>query len=126
MSQKSYDGTPTLYLIPTPIGNMEDITLRALNTLKIVDIIFCEDTRVTGMLLKNFDIKKTLISSHKYNEEKNKEKLLEYLSNGKNVGVVSDRGTPAISDPGFVLSRIAIDNNYNVVSVGNSLEMYLE
>ena len=117
MSQKSYDGTPTLYLIPTPIGNMEDITIRALNTLKQVDLIFCEDTRVTGILLKNYNIKKPLISSHKYNEEKNKEKLLEYLSSGKNVGVVSDRGTPAISDPGFVLSRIAIENNFNVVSL---------
>lgn len=117
MSQKSYDGSPTLYLIPTPIGNMEDITIRAINTLKLVDVIFCEDTRVTGMLLKHFEINKKLISSHKYNEDKNKEKLLEYLDSGKNVGVVSDRGTPAISDPGFVLARIAIENNYNVVSL---------
>ena len=117
MSQKSYDGSPTLYLIPTPIGNMEDITIRAINTLKLVDVIFCEDTRVTGMLLKHFEINKKLISSHKYNEDKNKEKLLEYLDSGKNVGVVSDRGTPAISDPGFVLARIAIENSYNVVSL---------
>lgn len=117
MSQKSYDGSPTLYLIPTPIGNMEDITIRAINTLKLVDVIFCEDTRVTGMLLKHFEINKKLISSHKYNEDKNKEKLLEYLDSGKNIGVVSDRGTPAISDPGFILARIAIENNYNVVSL---------
>ena len=117
MSQKSYDGTPTLYLIPTPIGNMEDITIRALNILKLVDVIFCEDTRVTSILLKKYDIKKPLISSHKYNEDKNKEKILEYLGNGNNIGVVSDRGTPAISDPGYVLSRIAIENNYNVVSL---------
>ena len=76
MSQKSYDNSPTLYLIPTPIGNMEDITMRALNTLKLVDVVFCEDTRVTGQLLKYFDISKKLISSHEYNESKNKEKLI--------------------------------------------------
>ena len=117
MSQKSYDNSPTLYLIPTPIGNMEDITVRALNTLKMVDVIFCEDTRVTGQLLKNFDISKKLISSHNYNESGNKDKLIEYLSNGSNVGLVSDRGTPIISDPGYELAKCAIDNNYNVVSL---------
>ena len=117
MSQKSYDNSPTLYLIPTPIGNMEDITIRALNTLKMVDVIFCEDTRVTGQLLKNFDITKKLISSHNYNESRNKEKLNEYLSNGSNVGLVSDRGTPIISDPGYELAKCAIENNYNVVSL---------
>lgn len=117
MSQKSYDNTPTLYLIPTPIGNMEDITVRALNTLKMVDIIFCEDTRVTGQLLKYYDINKKLISSHKYNESNNKQKLLEYLSNGSNVGLVSDRGTPIISDPGYELAHFAIEQGYNVVSL---------
>ena len=117
MSQKSYDNSPTLYLIPTPIGNMEDITIRALNTLKMVDVIFCEDTRVTGQLLKNFDISKKLISSHNYNESGNKDKLIEYLSNGSNVGLVSDRGTPIISDPGYELAKCAIENNYNVVSL---------
>ena len=85
MSQKSYDNSPTLYLIPTPIGNMEDITLRAINTLKMVDVVFCEDSRVTGMLLKSLDISKKLISSHKFNESGNKDKLLEYLKEGKNV-----------------------------------------
>lgn len=117
MSQKSYDNSPTLYLIPTPIGNMEDITVRALNTLKMVDVIFCEDTRVTGQLLKYFEINKKLISSHNYNESGNKDKLLEYLRNGSNVGLVSDRGTPIISDPGYELAKCAIDNNYNVVSL---------
>ena len=115
--QKSYDNSPTLFLIPTPIGNMEDITIRALNTLKMVDIIFCEDTRVTGQLLKYYDISKKLISSHQYNEFKNKEKLLEYLKDGYNVGLVSDRGTPIISDPGYELTKCAIDNGYNVVSL---------
>ena len=117
MSQKSYDNSPTLYLIPTPIGNMEDITIRALNTLKMVEVIFCEDTRVTGQLLKYFDISKKLISSHNYNEAGNKDKLLEYLNNGYNVGLVSDRGTPIISDPGYELAKCAIENGFNVVSL---------
>ncbi len=117
MSQKSYDNTPTLYLIPTPIGNMEDITIRAINTLKLVDVIFCEDTRVTGQLLSYYNINKKLISSHNFNESKNISKLLEYLNNGLNIGLVSDRGTPIISDPGFELARSAIDSGYNVVSL---------
>lgn len=117
MSQKSYDNSPTLYLIPTPIGNMEDITMRALNILKLVDVIFCEDTRVTGQLLKYYDINKKLISSHNFNESKNINKLLDYLNNGSNVGLVSDRGTPIISDPGFELAKCAIDNGFNVVSL---------
>ena len=117
MSQKSYDNSPTLYLIPTPIGNMEDITIRAVNTLKMVDVIFCEDTRVTGQLLKYLNISKKLISSHNYNENNNKEKLLEYLKNGSNVGLVSDRGTPIISDPGYELAKFAIEEGYNVVSL---------
>ena len=117
ISQKSYDGSPTLYLIPTPIGNFEDITIRALNILKMVDVIFCEDTRVAGQLLKHFEITKKLVSSHEHNESKNKEKLLEYLSNGESVGLISDRGTPIISDPGYELAKFAIDNGYNVVSL---------
>lgn len=117
MSQKSYNNTPTLYLIPTPIGNMEDITLRSINTLKQVEVIFSEDTRVTKNLLNHLDIQKKLISSHNYNEEMNKQKLLEYLNNGYDVGVVTDRGTPVISDPGYVLAKCAIENGYNVVGL---------
>ena len=117
MSQKSYNNTPTVYVIPTPIGNMDDITIRALNTLKSVDVIFCEDTRVTSLLLKHFDISKKLISSHKFNEDKNDFKLLDYLKDNKNVGIVTDRGTPIISDPGYELVKVAIENNYNVVSL---------
>ena len=117
MSQKSYDNSPTLYLIPTPIGNMEDITFRALNILKEVEVVFCEDTRVTLNLLNHFDIKKKLISSHNFNEAGNKNKLLEYLRNGSNVGLVSDRGTPIISDPGYELAKCAIDAGFNVVSL---------
>lgn len=117
MSQKSYDGTSTLYLIATPIGNMDDITYRALETLKKVEVIFSEDTRITNQLLKHFDIKKKLISNHQYNEEENKEKLSEYLKNGYDVGLVTDRGTPVISDPGYELAKYAIENGYNVVSI---------
>lgn len=117
MSQKSYNNTPTVYIIPTPIGNMEDITLRAINTLKQVEVIFCEDTRVTSLLLNHFEIKKKLISSHKFNEDKNDNKLLDYLNDEKDVGIVTDRGTPIISDPGFELVKVAIENNFNVVSL---------
>lgn len=117
MSQKSYDGSPTVYLIPTPIGNMEDITMRALHTLEEVDVIFSEDTRVTSLLLKHYNIQKKLISSHQYNESKNITKMLSYLSEGKNVGIVSDRGTPVISDPGYELAEAAIQNGYNVVGL---------
>ena len=117
MSQKSYDGSPTVYLIPTPIGNMEDITLRALHLLESVDVLFSEDTRVTSLLLNYYHIKKKLISSHKYNETKNSSKLLSYLEQGKSVGIVSDRGTPVISDPGYELAIVAIKNGYNVVGL---------
>ena len=117
MIQKSYDGSPTVYLIPTPIGNLDDITLRAINTLKEVEVVFSEDTRVTGLLLQHLDIKKKLISNHEFNEQENNEKMLEILSEGKNVGIVTDRGTPIISDPGYGLVRCAIENNYNVVGL---------
>lgn len=117
MSQKSYNNSPTLYLIPTPIGNLEDITLRAINILKQVEVVFCEDTRVTALLLNHLEIKKKLISSHKYNESMNDDKLLEYLRNGYDVGLVTDRGTPIISDPGYELVKVAIENNFNVVAL---------
>ena len=117
MSQKSYDGTPSVYLIPTPIGNMEDITLRAINMLKEVEVIFSEDTRVTGLLLQHLDIKKKLIANHEYNEEENKEKIITYLKNGQSVGIVTDRGTPIISDPGYTLSKHVISQGYNVVGL---------
>ncbi len=117
MSQKSYDNSPTLYLIPTPIGNMEDITIRALNILKDVDVIFSEDTRETGALLKYYEISKKMHASHEHNEYSNIEKCIEYLVLGKNVGIVSDRGTPVISDPGYILAKAAIEAGYNVVGL---------
>lgn len=117
MSQKSYDGKTTLYIVPTPIGNLEDMTFRAIATLKEVDVIFSEDTRVTLNLLNHFDIKKKLIPSHKFNEDISSNKVLEYLSNGNNVAIVSDRGTPILSDPGNICVKKAIDAGYNVVSL---------
>lgn len=117
MSQKSYDNSPTLYLIPTPIGNMEDLTYRTVEILKMVDIIFCEDTRETGKLLKYLNITKKMIANHEHNEMNNFNKLDEYISLGNNIGLVSDRGTPIISDPGFELARYAIEKGYNVVGL---------
>lgn len=117
MSQKSYDESPSVYLIPTPIGNMEDITLRSINILKQVEVIFSEDTRVTGLLLQQLEIKKKLISSHNFNEEKNIDKMIKYLKDGYDVGIVTDRGTPIVSDPGYSLVVGAINNGYNVIGL---------
>ncbi len=117
MSQKSYDGKPTLYVVPTPIGNFDDMTIRAISVLKEVEVIFCEDTRVTLNLLKHFNISKHLISSHKFNENTSVNKALEYLKNGKDIAIVSDRGTPIVSDPGNICVKKAIESGYNVVSL---------
>ncbi len=97
-----------LYLIPTPIGNLEDITLRAIRLLKEVDLILAEDTRTTAFLLKHLDISKPLKSYHQHNEHKTVSELVELIASGKNVALVSDAGTPAISDPGFLLVRECI------------------
>ena len=117
MIQKSYDNKPSLYLIPTPIGNLEDITLRALNILKFVDVILCEDTRTTGVLLKHYDIKKRLISCHEYNEDKMVLVVEKLLEEGKQIGLVTDQGTPIISDPGYVMTRNLIKKGYNVIGL---------
>lgn len=117
MRQSSYDGRASLYLIPTPIGNLDDITIRALNTLKMVDIILCEDTRETGKLLKKYDIKKRLVSCHEFNEEKVKSVVVNDLKTGLNIGLVTDQGTPIISDPGYIVVKEVIANNLNVISL---------
>lgn len=106
-----------VYLIPTPIGNMGDLSKRIIDTLGIVDVIFCEDTRSTNILLNYLGIKKKLVSSHKFNETTNKNKILDFLKNQMIVGIVSDRGTPGISDPGYILSKYAIDAGYEVVAL---------
>lgn len=117
MRQKSYDGSPSLYLIPTPVGNMEDITLRSINTLKMVDILLCEDTRVTSELLHKLDIKKKLIHSDDHNEDSLKEMVLSKLKEGLNIGLVTDRGTPIISDPGYKIVEFVSRNGFNVISL---------
>ena len=117
MIQKSYNDTASLYLIPTPIGNLDDITVRSLNTLKTVDVILCEDTRDTGLLLSHYDIKKKLISCHEYNEDKIIDNVVSMLKDGLNIGLVTDQGTPIISDPGYIISRGVIEAGFNVISL---------
>ena len=97
----------TLYIVPTPVGNMEDMTLRAIRTLKEADIVLAEDTRTSGILLKHFDIQNRLMSHHKFNEHGTTNGIVERLKAGQNVALISDAGTPGISDPGFFLAREA-------------------
>lgn len=117
MIQKSYNDTPSLYLIPTPIGNYDDITVRSLNILKSVDEILCEDTRDTGLLLSHYGIKKHLVSCHEYNEDKMIDYVINKLKSGLNLGLVTDQGTPIISDPGYIVARGVIESGYNVISL---------
>ena len=117
MSQKSYDDSASLYLIPTPIGNLDDITVRALKTLETVDFILCEDTRETGKLLSKYNIKKKLVSCHEFNEDKIKSNVVDELSKGMNIGLVTDQGTPIISDPGYIIAREVIRCGYYVISL---------
>jgi 16S rRNA (cytidine1402-2'-O)-methyltransferase len=106
-----------LYLVATPIGNLQDITLRALETLKSVDLIASEDTRKTGMLLKHFGIEKQQMPFDEHNEDRAGERIVEMLRYGKNVAVVTDAGTPGISDPGFSLVRRAIEAGVEVTMI---------
>lgn len=117
MSQKSYDKSASLYLIPTPIGNLEDITMRSLRLLKEVNYILCEDTRTTGNLLKKYDIKNQLVSCHEFNENNVKSRVIADLKNGKNIGLVTDQGTPIISDPGYKVVQEVIANSLNVIAL---------
>lgn len=119
MIQKSYENSEygKLYLIPTPIGNLDDITLRAIKTLEMVDIVYAEDTRETLNLLKYLKINKKVESCHKYTEMKHKDKIVQILKSGKNIGYVTDRGTPLISDPGNVIVGESIKQNITVIAL---------
>ena len=108
---------PGLYYVATPIGNMGDISFRAVKILQQSDLILCEDTRVTKKILQKFDINKKLISNHKFNENKNLEKVIEILKNNKIVSLVSDAGTPAVSDPGRILVQECVKNKINIFPI---------
>ncbi|CAA0186603.1 Ribosomal RNA small subunit methyltransferase I [Tenacibaculum maritimum] len=103
-----------LYLVPTPIGNLEDITFRAIRILKDVDFILAEDTRTSGKLLKHFEITTQMHSHHMHNEHKSVDGILNRLKNGESCAMISDAGTPAISDPGFLLSRACVQNGITI------------
>ena len=112
-----------LYLVATPIGNLDDITLRALKVLKDVDIIAAEDTRHTLKLLNHFEISKPLISYHRHNEEDKSDVLIKKLLDGENIALVSDAGTPGISDPGEEIVKRAIENNINIIPIPGACAM---
>ena len=103
-----------LYLVPTPIGNLEDMTFRAIRVLKEVDLILAEDTRTSGKLLKHFEIATHMHSHHMHNEHKTIENIIARIKTGDNIALISDAGTPAISDPGFLLTRACVENNIEV------------
>lgn len=103
-----------LYIVPTPIGNLEDITLRALRILKEVDLILAEDTRTSGFLLKHFQIDKKIASFHKFNEHKSLQSFLSRLHAGESIALISDAGTPSISDPGFLIVRACVNEGIDM------------
>ncbi|MCF6807907.1 16S rRNA (cytidine(1402)-2'-O)-methyltransferase [Thiotrichales bacterium 19S9-12] len=107
----------TLYVVATPIGNLDDITLRALNTLKSVDFILAEDTRTSAKLLSHFGIEKKLISYHHHNEKSRVEQIEKALSEGSNIALISDAGTPLISDPGYVIVNYLREHDFNVIPI---------
>ena len=108
---------PGLYIVSTPIGNLDDITLRSLEVLKKSDIILCEDTRRSLKLLNHYKIKKKLVSYHKFNEQKELQRIIEYLNEGKILSLISDAGTPTLSDPGFLLIKSCIEKNIEIFPI---------
>ena len=106
-----------LYLVSTPIGNLKDITFRAIEILKKSDFILCEDTRVSKNLLNKYEIKSKLISNHKFNEKKNTEKIIDHLKSGKTISLISDAGTPSISDPGAILVNECVKQGIRIFSI---------
>lgn len=107
----------TLYLVATPIGNLDDFSFRAINTLKMVDIIYCEDTRVSINLLKHYNIDTHIACYHEFNKDAQGISIIKNLKDGKNVGLISDAGMPVISDPGYDIAQLAIEEGFNVVAV---------
>ncbi len=103
-----------LYVVPTPVGNLEDMTFRAIRILKEVDLILAEDTRTSGVLLKHFDVKNAMLSHHKFNEHQTVERIVERIKGGEQVALISDAGTPGISDPGFLIVRECVRNGIEV------------
>ena len=106
-----------LYIVSTPIGNLDDITLRSLEVLKKSDIILCEDTRRSLKLLNHYKIKKKLVSYHKFNEQKELQKIIEYLNEGKILSLISDAGTPTLSDPGLLLVKACVEKNIEIFPI---------
>lgn len=106
-----------LYIVATPIGNLDDINHRAIDTLKSVDLIACEDTRHSKILLNHYKIKNPLLSFHSYSGRAKVDKIIDYLKKGSNVALISDAGTPGISDPGYVLIKEALDNDFEVIPI---------
>lgn len=104
-----------LYFVPTPIGNLEDMTFRAITVLKEVDYILCEDTRTSGILLKHYEIGKPLKSYHLHNEHHATERVIQDLENGQNIAIITDAGTPGISDPGYLLAKAIADKNLEMI-----------
>jgi len=116
--QKSFqNNNPTLYLVATPIGNLDDMSFRAVKILKSVDLIYAEDTRVSGKLLKHFEVNCFLRTYHDFNKEVKTNEILKELNNGQNIAIISDAGYPLISDPGYFLIREAIKQDINIVSI---------
>ena len=106
-----------LYLVSTPIGNLKDVTFRAIETLRKSDYILCEDTRVSQKILNKYEIKSQLISNHKFNEKKNIKKIIEILKENKTISLISDAGTPTISDPGSILIKECVKQNINIIPI---------
>ena len=111
------DNENGLYLVSTPIGNLKDITLRAIETLKKSTYVLCEDTRVSRILLNKYEIKSRLISNHKFNESKNLSKIIDLLKSGETIALISDAGTPSISDPGAILVNECVKNNIKIIPI---------
>ena len=106
-----------LYLVSTPLGNLEDITYRAVDTLKKSNFILCEDTRNSKILLKRYEVKSKLISYHKFNEKKNLSRIIELLKAGSVISIISDAGTPSISDPGVILINECVKHDINIIPI---------